>query len=138
MSEVKVNIESAEDAFDKFCFEMDIENDLSTMNDDEEAIFTKSKRLIIRQIVAGNLTFNDDGEAVFTPCRPKSKYKEPLTFHERTGAHVRAGDGKRENDHVARMHSVLGAICHVPPKVFSGMAGVDLKTCEALFLLLMV
>ena len=67
----------------------------------------------------------------------KSKYKEALTFHERSGASIMAMDNKKKGQDAAKTYAVMGDMCCVHPGVFSGLVGEDIKICEALFTLLM-
>jgi hypothetical protein len=83
------------------------------------------------------LVFNEDGEAIYTPQHKRSKYKEPITFHERTGASLMAMDGKKKNHDVAKTYAVMADMCDVHPNTFAGLVGTDVKVCEALFAFLM-
>lgn len=84
-----------------------------------------------------SLVINEQGEAEYTPRNEKSQYKETLTFHERTGASIMAADRGKKGHDVAKTYAIMGDMCKVLPKVFAGMAGIDGKVCEAIFLLLM-
>lgn len=123
--------------FDRFAECMDLDLDTSLMDAEDLTMFTKQKNRIVRAIVRGNLVVNDDGEAVYTPAHSKSRYKDAITFHERTGASAIAMDGKKKNHDVARTYAIMADMCRVDAKVFSGLVGPDIKICEALFALLM-
>ncbi|MBW1725979.1 MAG: hypothetical protein JRJ62_00075 [Deltaproteobacteria bacterium] len=129
--------EMAEAEFDRFVDAMDLDLDTSEMDVEDLTAFKKQKKRIIKSIICGNLIINDEGEAVFTPSNSRSKHKDPITFHERTGASLMAMDTKKNNHNVAKTYAVMGDMCEVSPKVFSGLAGSDIKICEALFALLM-
>ena len=132
-----VDKETAKVEFDRFVELMDLDLDTSDMDADDLTGFNKQKRRIITAIERGSLVINEDGEAVFTPANAKSKYNEPLTFHERTGASLKAMDGKKKGHDVAKTYAVLADMCRVNQKVFAGLVGTDVKVCEALFSLLM-
>ena len=132
-----VDKETAKVEFDRFVELMDLDLDTSDMDADDLTGFNKQKRRIITAIERGSLVINEDGEAVFTPANVKSKYNEPLTFHERTGASLMAMDGKKKGHDVAKTYAVLADMCRVNQKVFAGLVGNDVKVCEALFSLLM-
>jgi len=136
-SDEKVAKEVAENEFNRFTHEMGIDTDASGMDEEDLSGFNKQKNRIIGAIQDGSLVINENGEAVFTPQRPKSKTKDAITFHERTGASLMAMDSKKKNQNVAKMYAVLADMCEVHPKIFSGLAGLDIKICEALFALLM-
>lgn len=133
----KVATDAAEVEFNRFTEEMDLNIDTATMDADDLSAFYKLKARIIRAIGNGSLIFNEGGEAIYTPQKKGSKYNEPLTFHERTGASLMAMDGKKKNHDVAKTYAVMADMCKVHPGVFAGLIGVDIKVCEALFQLLM-
>lgn len=135
--EKKVNAEMAEVEFDRFVDAMDLDLDTADMDAEDLTAFNKQKGRILRAIQNGSLIINDNGEAVYTPCRPGSKHKEAITFHERTGASLMAMDGKKKNHDVAKTYAVMADMCKVHQSVFAGLVGTDVKVCEALFALLM-
>lgn len=132
-----VNKDVAINEFEGWAAFMDLDIDVSSMDSEDATQLTKLKDRIIRGIERGSLTFNDDGEAVYTPQNSKSKHKEPITFHERTGASLMAMDGKKKNHDVAKTYAIMGEMCKVHPSTFAGLVGTDVKICEALFSLLM-
>jgi len=129
--------EMAEAEFNRFVELMDLDLDTSEMDAEDLTAFKKQKKRIIKSITTGDLIVNDEGEAVFTPSNARSKHKDALTFHERTGASLMAMDTKKNNHNVAKTYAVMADMCQVPQKVFAGLAGSDIKVCEALFALLM-
>ena len=135
--EHKVDIESANAEFERFADCMDIDVDTTDMDNDDLNAFNKVKKRLLKAIQKGSLIFNDDGEAVYTPSHAKSKYKEDITFHERTGASLMAMDGKKKGHDVTKMYAVLGDMCKLHQGAFAGLVGEDVKICEALFALLM-
>lgn len=132
-----VDKETAEHEFDRFIEMMDLDLDTADMDQEDLNAFNKQKRRILRALEKGTLVINDNGEAVYTPANPKSGYKEPITFHERTGASLMAMDNKKKNHDVAKTYAVLAEMCKVNQKVFASLVGTDVKVCEALFALLM-
>lgn len=132
----KIALEVAEAEFNRFIECMDIDADPSDMDAEDLTSFNKHKSRIIRAVQDGSLVFNEDGEAVYTPQHSRTVYKEPITFHERTGASLMAMDGKKKNHDVAKTYAVMADMCKVPPKTFAGMVGRDVRLCEALFALL--
>jgi hypothetical protein len=140
MSENKeqiVALDVAELEFDRFIDMMDLNVDIVDMDSEDITAFNKQRRRIISAIQKSALIINDDGEAIYTPQHKNSKHKEPITFHERTGASLMAMDGKKKNYDVAKTYAILGNMCKVHPSVFAGLVGSDVKVCEALFALLM-
>lgn len=133
----KISTEVARQEFDRWVDAMDLDLNEADMDEKDLGNFKKQKRRIISALEAGALVINDRGEAVYTPQNPASAHKEPLTFHERTGASLMATDGKGKNQDVAKTYAMMADMCGVNAKVFAGMVGVDAKTCEALFVFLM-
>lgn len=130
--EIKVAREQAEAEFDGWLEDMDIV--LGKAKEDSE-----DRERMLRAIMTGDLTFNDSGEAVYTPWRSKSKPKDPITFHERTGADLMAADGHngKAKGLVRQTYAMMGSLCGVDASTFAGLSGSDIKTCEAIFSLLM-
>lgn len=132
-----VDKETAESEFDRFTHAMDLNLSTAGMDAEDLTAFNKQKDRIVTAIERGALTINEDGEAIYTPRHKRSKHKEAITFHERTGASLMAMDGKKKNHDVAKTYAVMADMCKVPANVFAGLVGTDVKTCEALFALLM-
>lgn len=129
--------EVAEEEFDRFADEMDLDLDTSAMDAEDLTAFNKQKGRLVRAIERGSLAINENGEAVYTPQNPGSKHHDPITFHERTGASLMAMDGKKKGHDVAKTYAVMADMCKVHPSTFAGLKGTDVKVCEALFALLM-
>ena len=129
--------EVAQAEFDRFVEEMDLLLDTAKMDEEDLTAFNKQKDKLVVAIGRGALAINDNGEAVYTPQNERSKHKEAITFHERTGASLMAMDGKKKGHDVKKMYAVLGDMCKEHPSVFAGLVGTDVKICEALFALLM-
>lgn len=134
---MKVALEQAEQEFNQWAEAMDLDLDETLMDEDDMRGFMRQKKRILKAVQNGSLVFNDDHEAVFTPQHRNSKTKDPITFHERTGASLMAVDRKKKGHDVARMYAVLADMCNTAPQTFAGLAGEDVKVCEALFALLM-
>lgn len=123
--------------FERFAEAMDLDLDTAEMDAEDVTALNKQKGRILRAIERGALVVNENGEAVYTPWNPKSKYHDPITFHERSGGALMAMDrGKRGHD-VSKTYAVMGEMCEIHPNVFAGLVGSDIKVCEALFALLM-
>jgi hypothetical protein len=133
----KINLEVAESEFDRFVECMGLLLDTAKMDVEDKTAFDKQKNRIIDAMISGHLVINDDGEAVYTPFRLTSGHKEPITFHERTGASVLAMDGKKKGHDMAKTYAIMAEMCKVHPSTFSKLTGPDIKTCEAVYALLM-
>lgn len=135
--ENKISREVAEKDFDRFVEEMDLDLDTAQMDQEDLTAFNRQKSRLLRAIERGHLIINENGEAVFTPNNKRSKHTEAITFHERTGASLMAMDSKKKNHDVAKTYAVMADMCKVHQSVFAGLVGSDVKTCEAIFALLM-
>lgn len=132
-----IALEVAEAEFDRFVDSMDLDLDTKDMDAEDLTAFHKQRRRIIKAMMIGALVINEKGEAVYAPQHERSKHKEAITFHERTGASLMAMDGKKKNQDVAKTFAVMADMCKVHPSVFAGLTGVDDKVCGALFSFLM-
>jgi len=110
--------------------------DISLGNSEEDS---EDKERIIKSIMYGDLIFNDDDEAEYTPWRKASKYRETIVFRERTGADLMAADSRngKARGVVRQTYAMMGSLCGIEPSCFSKLSGSDIKTCEAIFTLLM-
>lgn len=129
--------EVAEQEFDRWAEEMDLDLDTSAMDAEDLTAFDKHKRRLLRAMRRGALVITGDGEAEYTPQNPRSKHLDAITFHERTGASLMAMDGKKKNHDAAKTYAVMADMCKVHPSTFAGLVGEDVKVCEALFSFLM-
>ena len=128
--------EVAADEFDRWTEAMDLDVDPAFMDQEDLATFNATRRRLERELMRGSLVINDDGEAVYTPSNKRSAYKNPITFHERTGASVMASDNQKKGRDIAKTYAMMGDMTGLPPKTFAGLAGTDIKVCEAIFTLL--
>lgn len=128
--EPKVSFEVAESEFDRFADLMDLDLDMSKMDEDDKKEFEKQRRRVINAIQSGSLAINDKGEPIFSPAR--SKGVEPLTFHEPTGAALMAMDRKKKTEDIGKLYAAMGEITKSHANVFSKMAMTDLKICMAI------
>lgn len=139
MSDVtpKLDAETAEAEWERFIDENDLFLDPELMDPEEFTAFRKQKNLIIRALVDGHLVIDEEGRPTYTPQNPKSRTHDPITFNERTGATVMSGDNKKPQQVAARGYAAMADMTGQPAKVFAGLVGRDIKTCEALFIFLM-
>lgn len=123
--ELKISVEHARAELAEWLENMAVELPSGAENDPQV-------KLVVKAITQGHLVLDGD-VATYTPHRPSSTYKEPLVFRERTGADMLNGSGQG----MSRAYSIMASICGVEKSTFSKLSGVDIKTCEALFSLLM-
>ena len=112
---------------------MDLDIDISNMDEDDRKGLELNKNRIVKAIVNGSMVVNDDGEPVFTPTN--SKDPNPLTFHEPSGASLMAMDKKKKSEDMGKMYAIMGNVTKTNAQVFSSMNNRDLKVCMAVITL---
>lgn len=127
--------EVAEEQFNTFCDDMDIDRDVSKMKEKDAEGFEEQKEIIIGAMMTGRLFLNDDSEPVYTPKR--SSIANPLTFREPTGADLMAMDRKKSGEDVGKMFALMDSITKSVPGTCSKLKGPDRKVAQAITVLFM-
>lgn len=124
-----VDAETADMEFERFCSEMDIDNDEAFMSAEDKEAYLTAKRVITRAMMQGKLVINDNGEPIYTDMDGKD-----IRFREMTGAMLRETDkvSAKEGGDMAKMMRLMGAITGRGPKFFSEMVKRDLKVCQTI------
>lgn len=134
---IVIDSETAEHFFQEYAEAMDIDIDYEMSLEELEA-FNDIKRKMVRAIKRGHLTFNDDySEATYHPNNKRTKIKEPIVFHERTGATLKVMDTKKKSQEMAKLIAVICQMTGASGQQISGLAGEDIKVVEAIFTFLM-
>lgn len=126
----KVSLEVAEKDFERFIEEMDIDADVSSMDEEDLKSFNVEKSKIIKAIVKGSLIISEEGFPVFTPVRTVDS--KPITFYEPTGASLMAMDKRKKNEDFSKFYNVLADITKTDPSTFAKLKMSDLKVCIAI------
>lgn len=132
-----IDQETAEAELERWAEAMDLYFEDGNLSDEDRQALHKQKSKLIRALRLGTLVITDEGEARYAPQNKKSSHQEPIVFHERTGGSLMAIDGKAKNQDVKKMYAMMAELTGLPPKTFAGLVGIDIKTCEAIFVLLM-
>lgn len=125
--------EFAESEFDRFCELMALTFDYNSMDDEDKRGFRQSKEVFVHAVMVGSLTVNDKGEPIFTPTVGDDR--SPITFHEPTGATLKAMDIKKAGHSTAKGFAAMADHTGVAEVTFSKMANRDIKVCQAISLL---
>jgi hypothetical protein len=133
----KIAEDVSEFEFEKFLDANDVLADAEDMDEKELKTFSQHKKRILRAIQSGALTIDENGVASYTPTHPDSPYTDAITFKQRTGATLLAADSRKDGQDAAKTYSMMASMTGLPPKVFSGLIGKDIKVPEAIFILLM-
>ena len=126
----KTGDDVAEAEFNRFVDKMDLDVDDTMLNDEVKAALVLNRRRFLRAIKAGSLVVDEDGVPTFTPV--KSENKNPIIFHEPTGASLMAMDRKKEGADVGKMFAIMSDFTKQNQNVFAGLLTSDLNVCTAI------
>lgn len=135
IEEPKFGRDVAEQAFEQFCVEMDIDHDVSKMDEKDAEGFNENKELIISAFMDGRLQFNENQEPELT-CQ-RSKIDKPLVFREPSAADYMAMDRKKEGQDVGKMISLMDSVTRTANGTCSKLKGRDFKIAKAIMTLFM-
>lgn len=128
----EINREFAESEFDRMIDAMDIDAPDETASDEDKNSFKSTRGVIVKAIQRGKVTINDNGEPA---VKLSGGDGGSLTFHEPTGAALKAMDGKGKNREVAQLYAAMGSMARTEPAVFVDMPQRDLKICKEIAVL---
>lgn len=126
----KVAPDVADLEFQRFVELNAIDADVKTMTPEELSDFNKQKRLIVLQIMLGNLTLDENG--VITYVTHRGEQQQTVIFHEPTGASMMAMDRRKKSEDVSKMFAAMADMCRCDAKTFAQMKMADLKVCLAI------
>ncbi len=129
----KVAREVAEAEFERFAEAMDLDVEPEGMDDEDLSTFKACKRLMMREMLRGNLVIKEDtGEAAYTP---KVGDTNELTFHEPDGAALMSMDRTKKGHDQKKLNALMGEMTHTSTARFSSMKQRDLRICSAITVL---
>jgi len=126
--EVAISIDVAQDEFQRFANEWDIDTDTSLMESDDKEDFNKLKRKIVREIMKGNATVDTDGNISYKLKYPKGE-KTDLDFRIPLGKAYMNMDNYKEKQGMHKMFSFIGSLIKMPSGYCSSIDARDLKFC---------
>ncbi|MEG1884839.1 MAG: hypothetical protein RR182_01025 [Alistipes sp.] len=132
MKEFVVNRENAEIEIQRFFDDMDIDSDVSKLDEDDRKGFLENKEILIGAVMDGRLVINENSEPVYTPKRGTPN---PLTFREPTGATYMAMDQKKTGQDVGKMMALMDAMTKSAPGTTAKLANVDFKVARSIAVL---
>ncbi|MEI0698042.1 hypothetical protein R4K92_03795 [Brachyspira intermedia] len=134
--EIKIERKTAEIEFNDFCEMWDIDNDVSTMSEEDKEGFEKQKNTIIKAIMQGRLTINkEDRTLKYIVSEFSEKSGEELKIRRLKGADYMSMDNYKEKENVHKMYSVIGNMIGRDPKFISNLDGADSKLLQAVMIL---
>jgi hypothetical protein len=130
MPENKISVEMAEQEFERFGEAMDLDFDMSFMDEEDRKGFEQAKRRIVKAIMSGAMLINEEGCPVFTPQRAGGDVN-PITFYEPTGATYMAMDRKKKTEDMGKMMALMADYTQTSAGLFAKMKNADFKICLA-------
>lgn len=128
--EPKVAREVAEQQFNRFCADMDIDHDTEKMDEKDAEGFTKHRETLLVAMMDGRLVLNDDSELVLTPKR--GRVQNPITFREPDGATFMAMDRKKNGQDMGKLIALMDEMTKSTPGTCSKLKNVDFKVAQAI------
>jgi len=103
-----------------------------SLDDDDKKALAAQKNLILHAIMDGRLVLDGECQFVYTPV---TGVREPLTFHEPTGASLMASDNVAAGKSVTKQFRALADITRSTVQRFATMKNRDLEVCNAIIAL---
>ena len=130
--------EVIEAEFNRWAEGMDLDLDISKMDDEDKKSLSQAKDKVFRSMGRGHLIVTEVGDMEFQPQGTGRAGDDPgkaIMFREPRGASYMAGDKKKKGHDVAKMYATMGDMTGQPPVRFARMAERDLKICLAIVML---
>lgn len=132
----KIDKETAEDEFERFCDGWEIDTDTSDMTEEDVTGFNAQKNHFVKAVQKNRLSVNDDGTLSYTFSDfSEKKAGETINIRQPKGAAYMEMDNFKEQQGVRKTFSVLSGMTGKSVGYFSGVDGVDLKPLQAVIIL---
>lgn len=124
--EKKIDRETAEQEFNRFCEVWDIDKDVDTFDEEEKQDFDGLKSKIIRAISSGNFILQEDESIEY-------KLKNPLDSIDKITVRIPKGraylrmDKTKEKESIKKLMAFLSDMTGQPIGVLSSLDGRDIK-----------
>lgn len=120
--------EVAEESFDKFCDEWEIDTDQDGMNEDDKLGFRAEKAKIVNAIMKGRLVYNSNNTFTYTVSDKTEKYQgKAITLKRPSGRTLRQADRAKEGKNVEKSYNVLASMMGDDITLIDGLDMIDLK-----------
>ena len=124
MAEYKVDLEMAEDEFNAWAEDWEIDTETEDMDDEDKTDFTTQKLKLIRAMRYGRLEYNREDETL----KYTGKIKEgEVKIKRPSGAAMMAMDKYKDREGVHKTYAILAAMTGKSANYFSSLDGIDLK-----------
>jgi hypothetical protein len=134
--EWKVDNETANAEFERFCDLWEIDSDIESMSNDDKSGFESQKSQLIKAIKRGRLSVNDDGTLNYTFSDFSEKNKgETITIKRPKGSAYMEMDGFNDKQMIRKTYAILAGMTGKAVSYYSNVDGVDLKALQAVITL---
>lgn len=132
----QIDIETAEDEFQRFCDAWEIDIDESSLNEDEKLDIQKFKRQIIKSIRLGRLCFNSDESLTYTFSEKSVRQSgQNIIIKRPKGAAYLGMDQFKDQASAHKTYSILAMMTGKAISFFADIDGIDLKPLQAIMTL---
>jgi len=121
--------EVAEESFNQFCDDWEIDSDPEGMNQDDKDGFRGEKAKIVNAIMKGRLVYNSsDNTFTYTVSEKSEKSKgKSITLKRPSGRTLRQADRAKEGKNVEKSYNVLASMMGDDISLIDGLDMIDLK-----------
>ena len=126
-SEFVIAEDVAQDEFDRFCKEYELDIDPAGMDDEDKKSFREARRVITQAVMRGRLSFESGGHITQTLRDGKVLRWEPPK-----GDALLAMDQKKKNADMGKMYAAAAVMVKKPPAIFATMDQRDVKVVMTL------
>jgi hypothetical protein len=120
--------EVAEESFDQFCDDWEIDTDPEGMDKEDKDGFKAEKAKIINAIMKGRLVYNSNNTFTYTVSDHVEKYKgKQITLKRPSGRTLRQADRAKEGKNVEKSYNVLASMMGDDITLIDGLDMIDLK-----------
>jgi len=126
--EVRIKKEVAVLDFDRFAEVWDVDTDTESMDLEDRAGYEKQKGLLVKQIMATNMTVDAEGMPTYKLRYPKGSLTE-VRFRIPSGQAYMTMDNYKERQGMHKFMSFMGSMTGQNAKTFSNLDARDVKVC---------
>lgn len=133
MSKFQVDKETANECFDQFCEDWEIDNETADMTDEEKTDFEALKTKIIYAIKKGRLVFEDGSFKYTVSEKSNEKFSgQEVVIKRPLGDAYMEMDKYKDRQGVHKTYAVLAAMSKKNSSFFASLDGIDLKPLIAI------
>lgn len=123
----KVDRETANDEFVRFCEDWEIDCDESGMTQDDKIDFQSQKSKIVNAIMKGRMIYENECLKYTVSDKSEKLAGNEVTIKRPKGAAYMEMDRFKDREGVHKTYAVLAAMTGQPDSFFAKLDGIDLK-----------